>query len=206
MARYATEGHRVSVVTCTDGSRGEVLNPPSTRLRCAPTSPNSCLYSEAGAPWSPRKLHYTTVSNPERTLALDAACARARHRIPFAGCQIADGPPDPSTTLVDVRGHLHARGRRRRKSSLAGTADPRQQGRQSQIGPYALQSQAPAPYSSIRIVSMEIELLASVPASRQQEDAGMVPGVPPVWSRSATEARVRRAAGGHDCVPAGDVR
>src|SRR5687767_11393861 len=27
MARYAKEGHRISVVTCTDGSAGDVLNP-----------------------------------------------------------------------------------------------------------------------------------------------------------------------------------
>ena len=31
MARYAKEGYRVSVVTCTDGSRGDILNPAMDR-------------------------------------------------------------------------------------------------------------------------------------------------------------------------------
>jgi mycothiol S-conjugate amidase len=32
MARYAKEGHRVSVVTCTDGGAGDILNPAMDRL------------------------------------------------------------------------------------------------------------------------------------------------------------------------------
>lgn len=31
MARYAAEGHRVKVVTCTDGKRGDILNPAMDR-------------------------------------------------------------------------------------------------------------------------------------------------------------------------------
>ena len=31
MARYAAEGHRVKVVTCTDGRRGDILNPAMDR-------------------------------------------------------------------------------------------------------------------------------------------------------------------------------
>lgn len=31
MARYASEGHRVKVVTCTDGKRGDILNPAMNR-------------------------------------------------------------------------------------------------------------------------------------------------------------------------------
>ena len=31
MARYAKEGYRISVVTCTDGSKGEILNPAMER-------------------------------------------------------------------------------------------------------------------------------------------------------------------------------
>lgn len=31
MARYASEGHRVKVVTCTDGKRGDILNPAMDR-------------------------------------------------------------------------------------------------------------------------------------------------------------------------------
>ena len=31
MARYAKEGHRITVVTCTDGMAGEILNPAMDR-------------------------------------------------------------------------------------------------------------------------------------------------------------------------------
>ena len=212
MARYASEEHRVSVVTCTDGGRGHVLNPaldrPEVRERLAsrraaelaaalevlgvtdhwwlgyPDSghvpgwdgrtplddsqhlADDCFarsqrepavarlvglirrgqpdvlvtyppaddcphpdhrrtheitvraFEEAadpdahpgtGAPWQPRKLYYTVVSNPNRTRALHAACQRHGIASPFDGCKSASEDPDPSTTFVEVGAHLEAR-------------------------------------------------------------------------------------------------